>query len=126
MREILFRGKNVETGKWHYGLYIKRPNHVGIYPCIQEENLDTFLVDENTICQFTGLYDKNNIRIFEGNIIKYERNGKTIYGLVEFHRSAFSVEWFDEIYGRDFLGYLAGIEVIGNIFDNPELLKGEN
>lgn len=77
MREILFRGKRVDTGEWVYGFYLydignsikERPSSVSTH---------TYLVDPNTIGQFTGIRDKNGVRIFEGDIIRW-KNWKDIY-----------------------------------------------
>ena len=71
MREILFRGKRIADGKWMYGL----PSY-DEYGNIEEiqvwdgEDISFCLVDPETICQYTGLTDKNGKKIWEGDIMR--------------------------------------------------------
>ena len=134
MREILFRGKRTDNGEWVEGYYIHRPTAV----CIGESNPsciwvpaadpddDTkiFEVFPETVGQYTGLTDKNGKRVFEGDIVRY---GDTIHKVV-----------FEQRYGTAYFGIMISdietwlfgnecpanlVEVIGNIYDNPELLE---
>nr|DAQ16206.1 MAG TPA: YopX protein [Caudoviricetes sp.] len=135
-REILFRGKHIHAmdsnehlnGTWVHG-YLSDKNY------IYDKSLECeFLVDENTICQYTGLTDKNGKKIFEGDIV---RSVSDIYGKVKFglYTSAFSfsdknqgfyIEFPEESLYRKELGYWENkVIVIGNIYDNPELLEEE-
>lgn len=138
MREILFRGKDIKTKEWVEGYYVKSKLHWhkrGIHEdWIITSALSNggyfsvagrYAVDKDTVSQYTEWKDKNGLRIFEGDIVKYEAiNKKKLIGVIEFHNSAFSVRWLDfSNYGRNFIGYLDDLEVIGNIFDNPELIK---
>ncbi len=121
MREILFRGKT-EQGKWLYGYLVKGNYNTGFG--IIEDHIDTGMqyVKEETVGQFTGLMDKNGKKIFEGDILEDILCGdKERYAVI-----------FDD-YCRYVLtnngtkNYLLArnnkdIEVIGNIFDNAELL----
>lgn len=129
MREILFRGKHIHlswknkhlNGSWIYGFlcdkeYINSPK-------IQGE----ILIDHETICQYTGFDDKNETRIFEYDIIKFDDDGSEYFGKVVFEYGAFWIKWLNEnsILRKElyFWATEREIEVIGNIFDNPDLLE---
>lgn len=138
-REILFRGKRVDNGEWVYGFYNRcearltyTEEHYKNNPrsWIQTLENDGFAgqlvhVDTNTVGQYTGLTDKNGNKIFEGDIVlKRTYNGKKPFPVT-----------FDS--GMFHCGYGGGsstathgytlddrqIEIIGNIFDNPELME---
>ena len=79
------------------------------------------------IMQYTGLKDKNGVEIYEGDIINYERRGKEQVGIVEYYASACSFLLSDThllLSAGAFVPYFVG-EVIGNIYENPELLERE-
>lgn len=126
MREILFRGKQTDNGTWTYGYLF----------CIWERTYLCWGTTNNvpnmkevlpeTVCQFTGLYDKNSKKIFEGDIIKckvHEMNGYRVRrGVVEYHGVGFIMNldpnsWYDQ------KNISFDCEVIGNIYDNPGLLE---
>lgn len=98
---------------------------------INDEKMETetYAVESNTVCQFTGLKDKNGKEIFENDIVKCGYGT----GKVIFHRGSFMVEWIsDKEANMELLNSRKGIyartddelfEVIGNTFDNPELLS---
>ena len=140
MREILFRGKRTDNGEWVYGYYTKaryylneKEMHVIFAPdgeafprCEFSEYEE---VDPETVCQFTGLCDKNGRKIFEGDIVVFAD-----FFTYEIHRGV--VYWCDFAFwfdctetegdeGMYSLAYISAniIEVIGNIYDNPELLE---
>lgn len=119
MREILFRGKNINDGHWLYGTPVSL--HSGeIYMNFEFSGwIDRALVYPETVGQYTGLCDKNGKKIFEGDIIKIS-NGE-IYTVV-FEAGAFTTGIFSSGF---FLGEwdMAHVEVIGNIYDDPELMK---
>ena len=125
MREILFRGKT-EQGEWVYGLldcHYTRPNekYYHIHEC---ETDDTeYAVIPETIGQFTGLTDKNGKKIFEGDIIKiYWKDSVLTIGDIRYDENMCRF-----VVAEDFLYPYAfdnttPFEVIGNKWDNPELL----
>lgn len=130
MREILFRGKDI-VGNWHYGDFeYYTDDFVKIVNHSQQEHGKK--VERETIGQYTGLTDKNGKKIFEGDIVKEEdcvHNGEVqIYGrkwVVYFDKGVF-FGWrkgYKSCGLSKFIPNISGIEIIGNIHDNPELLK---
>lgn len=122
-REFLFKGKHVHAlpqnkhlnGRWIEG-YLSDKNHIN-----SPELGGEFLVDESTVCQYTGLNDKNVRKIFDGDILKNEYG---YIGVVKWECCSFVLDWNSWNASRDLYVWSNSIEVIGNIFDNPELLKG--
>lgn len=146
-REILFRGKRVDNGEWVYGYLFddgyQNPRHVFVGGLMIDEykgtacdewdinGIDFYDVKPNTICQYTGLTDKNGKKIFEGDIVRYgEVCGEVKFGLHESnwqigkYNQGFFVTFPKEYLLRNELGYWRNkIVVVGNVFDNPELLE---
>lgn len=144
MRTIKFRGKRSDNGEWVVGDLLHIAGGCLIYfgsdtdttePDIEKSSLIAveFFKDEiavvapNSVGQFTGLYDKNGKEIYEGDIILY---GGSIQHEVVFRHGAFGYL----LYGGEFISYAGNTnftfnplnrskehEVIGNIYDNPEL-----
>lgn len=131
MREILFRGKRKDNGKWIEGYYAPFASNKGlkraIYTGIDKGCIIPIEVIPETVGQYTGLKDKNGNKIFEGDLID-DDVWSVAYcdGKGEFR--GMQAGWYvqrdawESWYG---LTYDTLAEVIGNIYDNPELLKGE-
>lgn len=118
MREILFRGKRIDNGEWIMGDFSKESDgSSGIRPA---GKIIRYRVIPKTLGQFTGLTDKNGKKIFEGDIVKYENKIYEIKYLEKYARFAPSNE--STVFMVCAFNHL---EVVGNIYDNPELLKGE-
>lgn len=126
MREILFRGKT--DSDWCYGNLVNSRYEDQYYIVEYLGDELSYPVDAETVGQFTGLKDKNGTKIFEGDIIKtYHGNGKVVYskqyalfGYIMLEKDNTEKEYdyrFTDVVIED------GIEVIGNIYDNPELLE---
>lgn len=132
MREILFRGKRIDSGEWVEGYYVP----IGEYHYILTGRLELvpylgfehFLVNSETIGRFTGLTDRNGTKIFEGDIIEFDHpyNGKSIHAVVQdgcgWNLSNFYASCFD-CPGCAFSEGTKYMTVIGNVHDNPELLE---
>ena len=119
-REILFRGKSIENNEWVYGYYhILTDTHTNtVEHCILQKHRHTSdVVDSKSVGQYTGLKDKNDTMIFEGDIIDFDEKE---WGCKHIEEVKFDFTYLD---GRksDFDKWC---KVIGNIYDNPELLKG--
>lgn len=134
MREILFRGKRLDNGEWTYGYYCPKPySH---FPCeatiFPSETIDRDWhgerVDSDTVGQFTGLTDRNGVKIFEGDIVEFSHpySGKSTHAVVQdgcrWNLSNFYASCFD-CPGCAFSEGTEYMTVIGNIYDNPELLE---
>lgn len=149
MEDILFKGKRIDNGEWVYGYYyeseisgcfilspkIKVRKKDGV---VIKDSFEVFEVIPETVGQFTGLTDKNGKKIFEGDIISAitldtgnEQRAVVCFG-----------NFIDENNGDEYIGFYIEfdgikttitqlameecknrIEVIGNIYDNPELLE---
>lgn len=132
MREILFRGKTIGNGEWVEGYYYKAKyyrtddelcDYITVpHPKEYNEPSSHYIVNPETIGQYTGLKDKNGTKIFEGDIILLKGYDEPYQ--VVFDESCFQVYSDSVRYAMDnFYDY--EIEVIGNIYDNPELSGGK-
>ena len=137
MREILFRGKRVDNGEWVFGSYAFEPRRKGAFGqiisdldherhyIVSKKNYEYWEIIPETVGQFTGMYDRNGKKIFEGDIVSSNKRKTWIgRGKVWFDKSVF---WCGE---REWAKLLRVVcledeqaEVIGNIYDNPELAE---
>lgn len=132
MREILFKAKRLDNGEWVEGHLVKRDG-IEEYYIIQDiyeqitngqrylrSNLrdECYRIDPSTVCQYTGLTDKNGVKIFEGDVLRYDGDrcftvmfdGGNFY-LYGFYEPVFDIPYDAFIEGMDLL------EVVGNIHD---------
>lgn len=118
MREILFRAKGQTSDRWYEGLLTRLDQDV----CrIKDNRHKVWICDPETVCQYTGLTDRNGRKIFEGDIILHETAGKI---KVQFEKSEFIVVGIDRTMFRAWLSSIHGnFKIIGNIFDNPDLCE---
>lgn len=131
MRTIQFRGKSILTDEWFYGDLVHSADKKRTAILVNDkDSYDECEVDPETVGQFTGLYDKNGKEIYEGDILRF---GNSPSGICEakWNESiaAFCIRFsFENELGCRPLGNWVkcerSIEIIGNIHDNPELLKG--
>lgn len=132
MRKIVFRGKSLRTEKWIQGYLFRCWERAYIAWGMVNDNADMKEVDPETVCQYTGLTDKNSRKIFEGDMVRYtdEAIGKEKVDEIEYnethaafcrlHKSERGLQYIfidESIANR--------CEVIGNIFDNPSLIGGK-
>lgn len=140
MREILFRGKRKDNGEWVYGAYYglcRITNKAGGFEhehlMRQSDNEPLYRVDPETVGEYTGLTDKNGKRIFEGDIVRYrpEYWSEPHWSVVEYCADKWNYPAFDlkdhdyEANGLQCAHEEGCCEVIGTIYDNPELLEDE-
>ena len=141
-REIKFRGRDKEN--WHYGDLVQEIRHNdnklfdGTMTHIRNFEYkngsyigDIFPVNPNTIGQYTGLHDKNGKEIYEGDVVYCQTKFGKAKAIIKFIDGKFVAYW-DSILTHPQNGHCIAcyeinkrFEVIGNIYDNPELLGGE-
>ena len=141
MREILFKAKRVDNGEWEIGSLIALPT--GEYEisnrCNNPPDSDpmwnkvviTHKVNPSTICQYTGLKDKNGKKIWENDILMAHLDESypedVTYETVEWGVAGWVTHEANSIDRQDLDGFdTEHFEVVGNIFDNPELLQEEH
>ena len=132
MREIKFRGKRFDNGEWIEGDLLRMNGHWFIFPDPAPGGIDKYEVDPATVGQHTGLKDKNGKEIYEGDVIRSPLSeDKTRPHRIFYHTG--NAAFMGALVDRKELCYLRldqdwiykfGKEVISNIHDNPEFLKG--
>lgn len=126
MRDIRFRGKNYEN-KWKYGDLVQEKWGQGKAIMIKKDKR-AWSVLEDTVGQYTGLHDKNGKEIYEGDIISNGYEKCVVVWIKE--QAGFMLKLLDKEYEKEewtnpMIDIRKDDEVIGNIYDNPNLLEGE-
>ena len=124
-REIKFRGKRIDNGEWVYGSLIQEPHRTRIFTVRDEKSSSMHEVDPETVGQYIGSNDENEIEIWEDDFIngidhdsKYGRTYKA--SLITYKNGEFGID--GQLGGHLGIKHLSEIEVIGNIYENPNLL----
>ncbi len=128
--EIKVRGKRIDNGKWVYGFYVYDKLYDSCLIYVNEKTggdghinpkyeLKTYVVDFETVGQYIRLKDKNGVEIYEGDIVRFiDMFGNEELRIVEWDDYEFTFSGASlEYLNRD------SMEVIGNIYENPELLE---
>ena len=133
MREIEFRGYNRKNKQWLYGFYLK--NRGAHFVCPDEfangKSWEDYEIDPDSLGQFTGLYDKNHHKIYEGDIVS---NGWSELHYIRYSDGKWDVvdkwgNWLELLefaHTDDCNNVIREIEVVGNMHDNPEMIHPSN
>lgn len=120
MRDILFRGIGIKSREWVYGAYVPAMDEDDCDSIIDEQG-EHHIVFSDTVGQYTGLKDKDGKVIWEGDIVEWENlMKKTMRSVIRYIYNGFKFTDFD---GEDQEIWCYVFEAIGNIHDNPDLLK---
>lgn len=133
-RQILFRAKRVDDGEWVEGYYYKRLQDGRVVDAIEVCNgyassIEYYEINPQTLSQFTGKTDRNGVKIWENSIVKQESTSPLGWHRERHSKVSFDKEGYWMLTTQYGDGYWIGdfedeqLEVIGNIFDNPELME---
>lgn len=138
-REILFKAKRIDNGEWVEGFYVNYKNVIHYILVCDGNGFAWYEIEKETLCQYTGLTDKNGNKIWENDVVRcvdYNSNSEFM-AVVVFGNPNSYYSWgyqlkhingdepnLDILLWIDMEESGAYCEVIGNIFDNPELLGG--
>ena len=134
MREILFKAKRIDNGEWVEGFYVNYRNVIH-YILMREEGILVWReVDVKTLCQYTGLTDKSGNKIWENDIVNAEVKQNSLCqssSYSDFYQVTYHEKYCyfylkkksnNLLFDGNWSYCLKSIEVIGNTFDNPELI----
>lgn len=142
LREIIFRGKRVDSSKWIFGNFLHPWNGVRYLANIHD-GLYAYEVIPETVSQYTGLRDKNGVEVYEGDVLQFDDCGEEGYeykegfdfvnrAVVVFENGRFTLDKFlstnsgvvEELNDhKELYTTIENSEVIGSIHDNPSLLE---
>lgn len=138
MREILFKGKRIDNGEWIEGHYTecRGETFIGIdtssmFEIFCPPVIRWFKVSSETLCQFTGMTDKNGVRIWKNDIVEAWSQGSRAIGTVKQRVDGLwimSPAWQNHEFWelKPNSNGETTVEVLANAFDNPELLQEEH
>lgn len=135
MREILFKAKRIDNGEWIEGCLVIDHSRSNLFEYrmqpVKSGGLYAPPIDPETLCQFTGLCDKNGNKIWENDICDRKEKYPEVVKMTDGDWTLDYSYAIERDYGNSYcnLGFYVNerkcVEVIGNIFDNPELLQEE-